>query len=221
MPVSCDVMSGAIIYPACRQDCDFAVLFIEVSDCLPMCGVGTIGLVTSALEAGLVTPQVPGQLSIETPTGSISATPAKVTSVKMLSVASYLHAQDVVVDVEGLGRLSADIAYGGNYYAVVEPQATWAGLDGMPTKRIVELSQSLRSALAQLPEPVHPEDSRIRGVHHGIWCDQLPTPDIDGRCAVFYGDQAIEPAVTGWARGIVHNTIFVDDNDPLAHGLLI
>ncbi|MCO8163838.1 4-hydroxyproline epimerase [Pseudomonas sp. 21LCFQ010] len=274
-----DVMSGAIIYPAYRQDCDFAVLFIEVSGCLPMCGAGTIGLVTSALEAGLVTPRVPGQLSIETPAGRVDIRYTRegdrVSSVQMLNVASYLHAQDVVVDVEGLGRLSVDIAYGGNYYAVVEPQATWAGLDGMPTKRIIELSQNLRSALAQLPEPVHPEDSRIRGVHHVIWCDQPPIPDIDGRCAVFYGDQAIDrspggtgtsarmaqlqgrgrlavgeefrhqsligttfvgriegvtrvgeypailPGVTGWARVTGHNTIFVDDNDPLAHGFLI
>ena len=274
-----DVMSGAIIYPAYREDCDFAVLFIEVSGCLPMCGAGTIGLVTSALEEGLVTPRVPGQLSIETPAGRVDIRYTregdKVTSVQMLNVASYLHAKDVVVEVEGLGSLSVDIAYGGNYYAVVEPQAAWAGLEDMPAKRIIEFSQKLRSALAQLPEPVHPEDSRIRGVHHVIWCDQPQTPDIDGRCAVFYGDQAIDrspggtgtsarmaqlhgrgrlavgedfrhqsligtvfvgriegetrigdypaiqPGVTGWARVIGHNTIFVDDSDPLAHGFLI
>lgn len=274
-----DVMSGAIIYPAYRDDCDFAVLFIEVSGCLPMCGAGTIGLVTSALEEGLVTPRVPGQLSIETPAGRVdiryTREADKVTSVQMLNVASYLHARDVVVEVEGLGSLSVDIAYGGNYYAVVEPQATWAGLEGMPAKRIIELSQKLRSALARLAEPVHPEDSRIRGVHHVIWCDQPQIADIDGRCAVFYGDQAIDrspggtgtsarmaqlhgrgrlavgedfrhqsligtvfvgriegetrigdypailPGVTGWARVIGHNTIFVDDSDPLAHGFLI
>jgi hypothetical protein len=66
-----DLMSGAIIYPAYREDCDFAVIFIEVSGCLPMCGAGTIGLVTAAIEEGLVTPKVEGKVSIETPAGRV------------------------------------------------------------------------------------------------------------------------------------------------------
>ena len=119
-----DIMSGAIIYPAHRPDCDFAVIFIEVSGCLPMCGAGTMGLVTSALEEGLVTPRIPGQLSIETPAGRVDVTYEKpgdfVESVRIFNVASYLHAQDIEVDVPGLGRLTVDISYGGNYYAVVE-----------------------------------------------------------------------------------------------------
>ncbi|TIS32151.1 MAG: hydroxyproline-2-epimerase, partial [Mesorhizobium sp.] len=119
-----DIMSGAIIYPAYREDCDFAVIFIEVSGCLPMCGAGTIGLVTAALEEGLVTPRIPGRLSIETPAGRVDIQYEKpgefVDSVRMFNVASYLHAADVGVHVPGLGRLVVDIAYGGNFYAVVE-----------------------------------------------------------------------------------------------------
>ncbi|WP_437880658.1 4-hydroxyproline epimerase [Pseudomonas sp. LRF_L74] len=274
-----DVMSGAILYPAYREDCDFAVVFIEVSGCLPMCGAGTIGLVTSALEEGLVTPRVPGQLAIETPAGRVdiryTEQDGKVTGVQMHNVASYLHAPDVVVEVPGIGSLSVDIAYGGNYYAVVEPQANWSGLDNMSASSIVDASQALREALSHLEQPVHPLDERINGVHHVIWCDQPDIAGIDGRCAVFYGDKAIDrspggtgtsarmaqlhgrgrlgvgqdfhhqsligttfigrveeettigrypaikPSVTGWARVIGHNTIFVDDNDPLANGFQI
>ncbi|MBP1862234.1 4-hydroxyproline epimerase [Rhizobium herbae] len=274
-----DIMSGAIIYPAYREDCDFAVIFIEVSGCLPMCGAGTIGLVTASIEEGLITPRVEGRLSIETPAGRVDVQYDKpgefVESVRMFNVPSYLHAADVAVDVAGVGRLIVDIAYGGNYYAVVEPQASWPGLDGMSASDIVDLSVKLRDALAKVCDPEHPDDARIRGVHHALWCDTPTCDKADGRGAVFYGDKAIdrspggtgtsarmaqlhgkgrlnvgetfrqesligtvfegrieeeidvglfrgiEPSVGGWARIIGHNTIFVDDRDPLAHGFQI
>ncbi|MBO0132219.1 4-hydroxyproline epimerase [Agrobacterium burrii] len=274
-----DVMSGAIIYPAYREDCDFAVIFIEVSGCLPMCGAGTMGLVTAALEEGLVTPRAPGKVSIETPAGRVDVEYSKpgefVESVRMFNVASYLHATDINVEVPGLGHLVVDVSYGGNYYAVVEPQKNWSGLDGMSASDIVEISRGLRDALAPVCNPIHPEDDRITGVHHALWCDVATSEAADGRGAVFYGDKAIDrspggtgtsarmaqlygkgrlkvgdtyrqesligtifeghieaehpigsfrgirPSVGGWARIIGHNTIFVNDRDPLAHGFQI
>jgi 4-hydroxyproline epimerase len=274
-----DVMSGSIIYPAHREDCDFAVLFIEVSGCLPMCGAGTIGTVTMAIEEGLVTPKIPGTVAIETPAGRVDVSydikDGRVDQVRLYNVPSYLHQADVEVDVPGMGRLSVDISYGGNYYAVIEPQENWAGLDGMSASDIVGCSQRLRTALARICDPVHPDDPRIRGVHHAIWCDDAAGNAADGRGAVFYGDKAIDrspggtgtsarmaqlfgkgrlkvgesfrnqsligtvfegkvedsvkvgefegilPSIGGWARVIGHNTIFVDDRDPLAHGFQI
>ncbi|CAN7569472.1 4-hydroxyproline epimerase [Rhizobium rhizogenes] len=274
-----DIMSGAIIYPSVREDCDFAALFIEVSGCLPMCGAGTIGLATVAIEEGLITPKIPGRLSIETPAGKVDVDyqmkDGFVEAVRLFNIASYLHSKDVVVDVPGLGSLSVDIAYGGNFYAVVEPQENWRGLDGMSASDIVLLSQRLRDALSLVCDPVHPDDERIRGVHHAIWCDAGGSKNSDGRGAVFYGDKAIDrspggtgtsarmaqlygrgrlgigdsfrnesligtvfegriesaafvgdmpgilPSIGGWARVIGHNTIFVDERDPLAHGFQI
>lgn len=273
-----DVMSGAILYPSVRQDCDFAVLFIEVSGCLPMCGAGTIGLVTIAIEEGLITPRTPGRLAIETPAGKIEVDYVqkgnKVESVKFTNVASYLSHRDIQVEVPGLGSLTVDVSYGGNYYAVVDPQKNWSGLDGMAASDIVTYSQRLRTALEPLVNPIHPDDARIQGVHHVLWCDK-GTDKSDGRSAVFYGDKAIDrspggtgtsarlaqlygkgllkvgdsyrnesligtiyegrveaaaavgpfagmvPSVKGWAQVIGHNTIFVDDSDPLAHGFQI
>jgi proline racemase len=271
-----DIMSGVIIYPTVRSDCDFGALFIEVSGCLPMCGAGTIGLSTVVIEEGLITPKVPGQLAIETPAGRVDVTyevnNGFVDSVRLHNVASYLHSADVEVEVPGVGTLTVDIAYGGNFYAVVEPQAHWRGLEGQTTADIVALSVKLRAALAHISHPVHPENERISGVHHVIWCDAPKDPTAHGRCAVFYGDKAIDrspggtgtsarmaqlfgkgrlkvgdlyrhesligtlyegkveaaikvgefdgmqPSIAGWARVTGHNTLFVDDRDPLAHG---
>ncbi|WP_064618546.1 4-hydroxyproline epimerase [Pseudomonas sp. GR 6-02] len=271
-----DIMSGVIIYPSSRDDCDFGALFIEVSGCLPMCGAGTIGLSTVVIEEGLVTPREPGKLAIETPAGRVdvdySMSGEFVDSIRLFNVASYLHSADVLVDVPGVGELIVDIAYGGNFYAVVEPQENWAGLQGLSTADIVSLSQKLRTALAEVCHPEHPENSRISGVHHIIWCDDGHGTAADGRSAVFYGDKAIDrspggtgtsarmaqlvgkgrlkvgdtfrnesligtifegkvessikvgtfdgirPSVCGWAQITGHNTIFVDDKDPLRHG---
>ncbi len=198
-----EVMSGAMIYPSVRDDCDFAVLFIEVSGCLPMCGAGTIGLSTVVIEHGLVQPKTPGRLAIETPAGKVEVeyrmAGDKVESVQLFNVPSYLHAADVEVDVPRLGRLLVDVAYGGNFYAVVEPQRNWPGLAGLSAADIVAHSRSLRTALAEVCKPVHPTDSRISGVHHALWCDAPSSPNVDGRNIVFYGDKAIDrsPGGTG------------------------
>lgn len=271
-----DVMSGVVLYPPYRQDCDVAALFIEVSGCLPMCGAGTLGFTTVVIEEGLVTPKSHGKLAVETPAGRVvvdyTMRDESVEAVRLYNVASYLHSADVQVHVPGIGNLTVDIAYGGNFYAVVEPQENWSGLDGKTAADIVAQSQKLRAALAHICDPVHPEHPRIRGVHHIIWCDLPKNATAHGRSAVFYGEKGIDrspggtgtsarmaqlfskgrlgvgetwrsesligtifegrveaavdvgefegilPSVGGWAEITGHNTIFVDDEDPLAHG---
>jgi 4-hydroxyproline epimerase len=130
-----DVMSRSILYPPSRDDCQLAVLFIEVSGCLPMCGHGLIGTVTVALGMGLVTPGQAGRLAVETPAGRVVVEHAMANGLvdeeRLFNVASYLHAPDVRVSVPELGEIVVDVAYGGNFYAIVEPQAAWPGLDGM------------------------------------------------------------------------------------------
>src|SRR5246127_3135576 len=196
-----DIMSGTILYPSSRDDCDVGVLFIEVSGCLPMCGHGTIGTVTAAIEQGLVVPREPGKIALETPAGRVAAEYEKsgdyVEQVRLYNVASYLHAADAVIEVAGLGTLTIDLAYGGNYYAIIEPQANWRGLDAMRADDIVRLSPLVRDATQRALAPVHPEDDRIKGVSHVMWCDKPKTKGADARNAVFYGDKAIDRSPCG------------------------
>ena len=111
-------MSGAFLYPPTRDDCDVAVLYIETSGCLPMCGHGTIGVVTMAIEHDIVTPKTPGVLNLDTPAGKVVAeytqVGRKVKSVKLTNVPSFLFMQDVAVEIAALGKLKVDIAYGGS-----------------------------------------------------------------------------------------------------------
>jgi 4-hydroxyproline epimerase len=196
-----DVMSGSILYPPTTPDGDAGVLFIETSGCLPMCGHGTIGTVTMALEQGLVTPGESGRLKLDTPAGRVLAdyetSGQFVDRVRLTNVPSYLALTDVRVQCPGLGELVVDIAYGGNFYAIVEPQPGYSGLDALAASDIVQLSPVLRRSLNETVEVVHPLDPSIRGVSHVQWTDLPRSPRAHARNAVFYGDKAIDRSPCG------------------------
>lgn len=274
-----DVMSGAITYPPTRPDCDVAILFIEVSGCLAMCGHGTIGTVTFLIENSLVQPKLPGVLLLDTPAGPVTAhyklSGNLVDSVRLTNVASFLHSTDLSVEVEGFGEIRFDVAYGGNFYAIVESQPGYADLSSLSPSDIQRLSPELRRKANQKYQFVHPEQPQIQGLSHVMWTGKPKAAGANGRNAVFYGDKAIDrspcgtgtsarlaqlvakgqlpigqnfvhesiigtcftgialeaarvgqfdaivPSVEGWARVTGHNTIFVNDRDPLHLGFVL
>ncbi|MFM9975658.1 MAG: 4-hydroxyproline epimerase [Beijerinckiaceae bacterium] len=196
-----DMMSGSILYPPTRSDCDIGVLFIETSGCLPMCGHGTIGTVTMALERGLVTPRTPGRLMLETPAGLVEATFTQegphVTSVRLVNVPSFLYAKDLAVDVPGLGELTVDVAYGGNFYAIVEPQPLYSDLADIQPSDILRWSPLLRKAINTRHAFAHPENPAINLCSHVMWTGKPTQAGADARNAVFYGDKAIDRSPCG------------------------
>jgi 4-hydroxyproline epimerase len=196
-----DLMSGAILYPPTRDDCDIAILFIETTGCLPMCGHGTIGTVTMALEHGLVRPKVPGTVVLDTPAGVVTATYTQtggfVDEVRIENVPSFLFASGVTVATDALGTLTVDIAYGGNFYAIVEPQAGYPGLGSVTATQLVQWSPELRTAVNRVVQPVHPEKPDIRGVTHVLWTGEPTAAGAHARNAVFYGDKAIDRSPCG------------------------
>ncbi|MBX3509851.1 MAG: 4-hydroxyproline epimerase [Hyphomonadaceae bacterium] len=196
-----DMMSGGFLYPPCSAEADIGILFMETSGCLPMCGHGTIGIVTFGLEHGLIRPRTPGRFVADVPAGAIELSyvqqGARVRSVRIRNVASYVAAQDVRVDVPGFGLLHIDVAYGGNFYAIIEPQGAYRGLDDLGAARILQLSPVIRDLVRAAIEPAHPLDPTIRGVSHVLWADEPRAKDADGRNAVFYGDKAIDRSPCG------------------------
>src|SRR5512135_455034 len=136
-----DIMSGSIVYPTTVPGCDIGLLFIETSGCLPMCGHGTIGTVTVLVEEGLVTPKTPGLLRIEVPAGVVEASFTMggpyVDSVRLRNVPSFLYATGLQADCPGIGPLTMDVAYGGNFYAIVEPQPGYRDMDQLSVDDIL------------------------------------------------------------------------------------
>lgn len=196
-----DVMSGSILYPPTREDCDIAILFIEVSGCLPMCGHGTIGTVTMAVENGLVVPREEGRLALDAPAGRVVAeyegNGRFVDSVRIHNVPSFLAAERVRIDCPGLGTLMLDVAYGGNFYAIVEPQPNWPGLDETSADEILRLSPIVRRLVNQAIAVAHPQDPTIAGVSHVQWTGAPRDPRAHARNAVFYGERAIDRSPCG------------------------
>ncbi|MEQ9287768.1 MAG: 4-hydroxyproline epimerase [Cyclobacteriaceae bacterium] len=274
-----DMMSGSILYPPSNPDNDCGVLFIETSGCLPMCGHGTIGTVTIAIEEKLIEPKTPGKLRLETPAGLVlvdyGQKGEKVEWVRLTNVKSYLAASGLEIECPDLGILKFDVAYGGNFYAIVDEQANFKGIQEYTAGDLIRWSQVVRNRINDKYSFVHPENSTIKGLSHMLWTGETINPEADARNAVFYGDKAIDrspcgtgtsarmaqwhargklkmgqkfihesfigsqfigkiesettlgdhsaiiPSIQGWARVTGYNTIFIDDDDPYAHGFQV
>ena len=274
-----DVMSGSILYPPTRDDCELGVLYIEVSGCLPMCGHGTIGTVTVAIEEGLVVPRTPGRFAIEAPAGRVEVEyvqeGAFVEQVRLHNVPAYLHAVDVPITVPGLGELAdrrrvwrqflrdhraaAGVARAGcgvrQRPGPLEPHGAAGGAGGggagasggradpgRHAHPMVRPGAERAGACAQCgvlrqcrdrPVPVRDgvvgPDGAAGGAGAAGGGDEFIHESIIGslfdcrvEAAAHVGNRAaIKPSVAGWARITGHNTIFVDDRDPFAHGFQV
>jgi 4-hydroxyproline epimerase len=196
-----DMMSGSILYPPQDPQNDIGVLFIETSGCLPMCGHGTIGTITIAIEEGLVIPKIPGVLRMEAPAGLVlieyKQEGKKVISVKLINVKSFLAAENLEIECPGLGVIQCDVAYGGNFYAIIDPQANFAGLEHFSAAQLITWSRLCRTLLNEKYQFIHPENEHINGLTHIMWTGATIDKHATARNAVFYGDKAIDRSPCG------------------------
>jgi len=198
-----DMMSGSILYPPHDSINDVGVLFIETSGCLPMCGHGTIGTITIAIEEGLIIPKTPGKIRMETPAGLVEIdyqqTEDKVDWIKLTNVPSYLAAEGLSIECPELGEIIFDVAYGGNYYAIIDPQKNFSGIHNFTASQIIQYSQIVRDRInSTYPNQfIHPENDTIRDVTHMLWTGNPIDLKSSGRNAVFYGDKAIDRSPCG------------------------
>jgi 4-hydroxyproline epimerase len=196
-----DMMSGSILYPPSDSANDIGVLFIETSGCLPMCGHGTIGTITIAIEEGLIQPKTPGQVRMEAPAGLVKVEyrqeGKKVKSVKLTNIPSFLYLENLEVECPDLGTLTVDVAYGGNFYAIVDPQEHFPGLEHFTASQLIKWSPVVRRRLNEKFEFKHPLDSNIQGLSHMLWTGKTISPEATARNAVFYGEKAIDRSPCG------------------------
>lgn len=203
-----DMMSGSFIYPPIDPQHDAAILFIETSGCLPMCGHGTIGTVTIAIEEKLIIPKIPGKLTLEVPAGIIEVEYVeenqKVKSVRITNVPSFLAGKDLQATCPGLGDLIVDVAYGGNFYAIVDVQDAFPGLEHFSADQLITWGRALRSDINRRYSFVHPTEPSIRGCSHILWTGSVMDATSTARGVVIYGEKAIDrsPCGTGTSARI-------------------
>lgn len=166
-----------------------------------MCGHGTIGTVTVLLEQELVTPRTPGLLRLEVPAGRVDAhytqQGKKVTSVRFVNVPSFLHTRGIQAECPGLGTLAVDVAYGGNFYGIIDPQRDYRGLDEFSVGDVLRYSPDIRQRINDSHTFIHPLDPTIRGLSHIQWTGPPHHPEAQARNAVFYGEKAIDRSPCG------------------------
>ena len=178
-------MSGAFLQPATRPDADWGVLFVEVSGCLPMCGHGTIGVATVLVETGMVEVTEPEtHIRLDTPAGlvevAVAVSGGRAERVTLRNVPAFVSALDAEVEVDALGGpVRYDMAYGGNFYALV-PAAS-IGLAPVPanSEELIARGLAIADAINASAPPVHPLDSAIRGCKHVVF----HAPGEDGATA--------------------------------------
>ncbi|MCH5719738.1 4-hydroxyproline epimerase [Niabella hibiscisoli] len=196
-----DMMSGSVLYAPHDPANDVAVLFIETSGCLPMCGHGTIGTITIAIEEGLIQPKTPGIVRMEAPAGLVmieyKQVEGKVKTVKLTNVPAFLHSTELVVNCPELGELVVDVAYGGNFYAIVDAQKNYKGIDEYSADKLIAWARELRKNINDKYEFVHPDDPTINGCSHILWTGDTIDKTSTARNAVFYGDKAIDRSPCG------------------------
>jgi proline racemase len=164
-------MSGSILQPATRPDADYGVLFIEVSGLLPMCGHGTIGTATVLVETGMVPVVEPvTTIRLDTPAGLVVAEVAvrdgHATAVTLRMVPSFSLALDQKVEVPGFGMVSYDMAYGGNFYAIVDLDDLGLPFEHEAKNRLLDAGLAMMAAINEQNRPVHPIRPDISGCHH-------------------------------------------------------
>ena len=196
-------MSGAILQPPTRSDADWGVLFIEVSGCLPMCGHGTIGVATVLVDRGLVEVSEPMTLSrLDTPAGLVTAevkvSAGRAVEVTIRNVPSFVHKLDMTVLVPDLGEVTVDLAYGGNFYAILQSSELGVPFDRSAKDEILRRSLLLMDAINAQDLPRHPTEPQISGCHHV----QVVAPGSDAKhsrhaMAIFPGWFDRSPCGTG------------------------
>jgi proline racemase len=174
-------MSGAILQPSTRPDADWGVLFVEVSGCLPMCGHGTIGVATVLVECGMVAVTEPRTvIRLDTPAGvvetEVTVRDGHAERVTLRNVPAFVTELDATVEVDSLGVVRYDMAFGGNFYALI-PAAS-IGIAARPENAQELISCGLRiiDAIGHTAPPVHPLDTAIRGCKHVVFYE----PGADG-----------------------------------------
>lgn len=196
-----DMMSGSILYSPSDPKNDVGVLFIETSGCLPMCGHGTIGTITMAIENGLIKPKVLGKVRMETPAGLVQVEyqmkDDKVSSVKFHNVASYLAVEGLEIVSPHLGKIKLDVSYGGNYYAIIDSQVNFKDMSDYTADELIAMSREIREEVNAAVTLVHPLDPSINGCSHVMWTGNTTRENSTARNAVFYGDKAIDRSPCG------------------------
>ncbi|GED33555.1 4-hydroxyproline epimerase [Brevibacillus centrosporus] len=208
-----DVMSGALLVEPCHPEADVGVIYIETGGYLPMCGHDTIGLCTTLVETGMIPVIEPiTRVKLDTPAGlvevEIQVEEGKAREVSFRNIPAFLYKQDVTVEVEGLGQVTCDIAYGGNFYAITDARKLGLELTPAHASTIVDTAVRIRKAINHTLEVVHPDKPFIRGLTHVEFYTAPSHPKADVKNTVVVPPGGIDRSPCGTGTSAKLATLF-------------
>ncbi len=158
-----------LLTPPINTGCDVGVIIMEPTEYVPMSGSNLICTVTVILETGIVPIKEPETIvMVDTPAGAVKAVAecrdGRCLSVEFENVPSFVDRLDAAIDVAGLGTVSADIAYGGMFYAIVDATKLGFRVDASEARELAVAGEEIRLAAREQLEVIHPENPGIRGV---------------------------------------------------------
>ena len=209
---------GAILTEPCSLEADLGVIFMSNQDYEPMCGHGLIGVVTSVLECGILSPSEPEtSLVVETAVGLIGVRAwveaGRVQRVAFDNVPSFALMLDAELVMPDGGTLKVDVAFGGNFFVLVE--ASQLDLDLTPAclDRLVEVGMAILTAANQQFTVAHPDIPEARQITDVRFLAPPLSPAAHSRNVVVLGDRMVDrsPCGTGtcaelavrYARGLL------------------
>lgn len=162
-------MVGAVLVEPTREDADFGIFFLNAAECRNMCGHGTIGAATTLVELGMVKISEPYTVIVfDTPAGLVTAKVAvkegSPISVSMMNIPSFLFARDVSIEIPGQGQILVDVAFGGNFYVLVDADELRLSIISENVSKFRTLVGTIIQAVNSVIQVEHPEKEYIKGV---------------------------------------------------------
>lgn len=206
-------MSGSIITTPCSPEADIGVLFIEVTGFLPMCGHASIATCTVLVETGIIEATEPiTEMTIDTPAGIVKAEVAVeggvAQNVTIRNVPSFLYKGDVEVEVPTLGRLALDIAWGGDFYAILPAASVGSMVDGEHVKQLIDYGTKIREAVFEQVEVAHPQNPAINICTQVRFTGPPRNPKAMSRNVVFYGVEGLDRSPCGTGTSAEMATLY-------------
>ena len=195
-------MYGCIITPPVTETADFGILFIHNEGFSTMCGHGIIGVVTVALETGMLDLEAGDrEIRIDTPAGLVVAFAEvdgnRVQRVRFRNVPSFLALRDVEVEVPGLGRVRYDLAFGGAFYAYVDAESFGLKLEASEVQVLIEHGTAIKKAIMAEGRIEHPTEPDLGFLYGVIFVGPPHQQGSHSRNVCIFADGEVDRSPTG------------------------
>lgn len=213
-------MFGAILTPPTTGRGQYGILFIDNSGYLDMCGHGTIGITTALIDIGMIPPKEPETaVAFDTPAGLVEGHARiegdRVVEVSVANVSSFLYARDVELDLPEIGKITIDVSFGGNFFAMTPAKTLGVSVHPENISRLIQLGMRVKAAVNQNLKVQHPTEKHITTVELTEIYDKPDPSRHFSKNVVIFGDGQVDRSPCGTGTSAAMATLYGRGKLPL------